>query len=116
VIANEAFNFSTTYLTSTTAFYNATVGSEKTIVMEWAITRNNTCEEAKVGKNTPYACVSNDSHCITNDAGYACKCSGGYEGNPYIVNGCTGSSSCPLFFFIFLAHEDIVVIWHISSF
>lgn len=76
--------------------------------MQWAITRN-TCEEAKIDKNTAYACVSNNSHCITNDAGYACTCSNGYRGNPYIVGGCIGSFDhlhVHYFPLVFLSHAN----------
>ncbi|GJN20585.1 hypothetical protein PR202_gb07977 [Eleusine coracana subsp. coracana] len=61
------------------------------MVMEWGISRN-TCEEAKVHKEMPYACVSSNSDCVTNDFGYLCHCSSGYKGNPYVVGGCTGGS------------------------
>ncbi|CAL5013438.1 unnamed protein product [Urochloa decumbens] len=42
----------------------------------------------------PYACVSRNSTCIKNEAGYACKCSKGYHGNPYIDDGCTDIDEC----------------------
>ncbi|WVZ92231.1 hypothetical protein U9M48_038313, partial [Paspalum notatum var. saurae] len=91
VMESAAFNLSTTFLTST-AIYDRD-DARAPIVMEWAITRD-TCEEAKINNTTGYACVSNNSHCDTNDAGYVCKCNDGYKGNPYIIDGCTDIDEC----------------------
>ncbi|KAL6844839.1 hypothetical protein ACP4OV_025498 [Aristida adscensionis] len=91
VMESAAFNFNTRYLTST-VFYD-TDDSRTPVVMEWGITRN-TCEEAKIDKNTSYACVSDNSYCVDGDAGYHCRCYKGYQGNPYIIDGCTDINEC----------------------
>jgi hypothetical protein len=49
------------------------------------------------------ACRSNNSGCENTDAyghrgGHLCHCSQGYDGNPYISDGCQGKNSTPVQF------------------
>uniref|UniRef100_A0ACD5VVC4 Uncharacterized protein n=1 Tax=Avena sativa TaxID=4498 RepID=A0ACD5VVC4_AVESA len=67
------------------------------MVMKWAVT-NQTCQTAKQ-KGSMYACRSSYSDCLNvihGDLfmGYRCKCSQGYQGNPYIKDGCTDIDEC----------------------
>lgn len=64
----------------------------------WVVA-NLTCQEAQQD-NATYACLSSNSTCSGLNAtyifaeiymGYRCQCNLGFQGNPYVPDGCQGS-------------------------
>jgi hypothetical protein len=113
------FSFSTAYLT-TTEFWDA--GGHGMGDLNEDVRG----EQARVDKETPYACVSSNSDCLTNDEGYLCRC---YRGNPYVVGGCTGflflspldhSRACSAFPFYFFVRKHwnmfVILTRHVDFF
>ena len=90
LVEAAAFEFRAGYVT-TDAFV-ADSGGQVPLVLDWAI-GNKTCEEARRNASA-YACVSASSECVDSKygkgGGYLCNCSAGYDGNPYLLNGCQG--------------------------
>ncbi|KAJ0024419.1 hypothetical protein Pint_08062 [Pistacia integerrima] len=99
IVEANQFNFSSTYLQD---LRNVNL---LPVVLDWAI-GNETCEQVK-NNMTPYACQGN-STCIDaeNGSGYHCECLEGYEGNPYLPNGCQGITG-DLFLMVWFIYADI---------
>ena len=111
IIQKDKFSFSSAYLTS---LQN---NETRPMVLDWAI-GNETCDVARNKGN--YICGAN-SNCSDlkygSAPGYGCKCKNGYDGNPYLKDGCQGIysiylSTTSFFNFLFIYYFFKVYIFH----
>lgn len=60
-------------------------------VLDWSL-NNSSCAVAR--RSSEFGCVSKKSECadsVGSAYGYVCRCSDGYDGNPYVRRGCRDS-------------------------
>ncbi|PRQ29693.1 putative protein kinase RLK-Pelle-WAK family [Rosa chinensis] len=83
-----------------TSFDLLNTTSQLPLIVNWGI-GDEPCDE----KSQNYACKAENSKCVNQSiingpSGYICQCLPGYEGNPYLEDGCQGVTVGFLVFFI----------------
>jgi len=66
--------------------------SEVPIIVDWSIGHNN-CETLEKNKMSNACQGQSKCHDPENGSGYICKCLDGFQGNPYLPNGCRSMHS-----------------------
>ncbi|KAK0599076.1 hypothetical protein LWI29_002139 [Acer saccharum] len=86
VSEDSKFNFSSSYLSNMTDRFPT--------VVDWAITEQGNCSEAKNNAVCQKNALCKDANYTGRGRGYLCHCKDGYQGNPYVSPGCKCKKGC----------------------
>uniref|UniRef100_J3LR36 Protein kinase domain-containing protein n=2 Tax=Oryza brachyantha TaxID=4533 RepID=J3LR36_ORYBR len=92
------YSFRRRHLAGVLGFVNETNLRDIPVVLDWAVRDGGCPVTAEEKARRAYACKSANSECVnsTNSVGYSCYCSHGYQGNPYLEDGCQDVDECAL--------------------
>ncbi|KAK8549039.1 hypothetical protein V6N13_054200 [Hibiscus sabdariffa] len=86
IVEESTFRFSSEYVRWIPLHQNFPVS------LDWVIS-NETCVEAAKNPSN-YACQHSECYEPFNGSGYLCKCPDGFNGNPYLPEGCSDIDEC----------------------
>ncbi|XP_039071276.1 wall-associated receptor kinase 2-like [Hibiscus syriacus] len=87
IVEESGFRFSSDYVRS------IPLDQKFPVSLDWLVS-NETCDEA--AKNPSYACHQSECYEPVIGSGYLCKCPDGFDGNPYLPEGCLDVDECKI--------------------
>lgn len=78
--------------------FNFTIGSLRDLpeekfplVLDWVVDNKSSCAESSNKPDFPCQRINSECLDVETGSGYYCKCKQGYQGNPYLPDGCQGT-------------------------